>query len=336
MNESKLELKVGALLLAALVGSLALLSLMGELSLGSSATLRVNWSHTGNVVKGAPVKIAGVAVGRVEKIQLEPNRHDDLGESMPVTMVLAISKEAAAALRTDAAVTISSQGALGEPYLELYPGVAAQPLPEGSVVRGVDSPRIDVVSTRLGHFLEAASKVLENDPDALAHFVTGISGLTTTVDGVLTENRSDLRQIITELSQSTKDLRVLAAVARTQLEPGGKANAMIDDASATMKQLRSDLPLMSKEAQIALGGAAALTGAFTEEDGKKLKEAIGKYAAAGEKLDAIALRADRMLARLEAGEGTLGATLKDKQVYDDLRSLLSDLKKHPWKMLWKD
>ena len=72
------------------------------------------------------------------------------------------------------------------------------------------------------------------------------------------------------------------------------------------------------------------------EDGRKLKEAIGKYSAAGEKLDSIATRADRILAKLEAGEGTLGATLKDKQVYDDLKSLLADLRKHPWKMLWKD
>ena len=50
----------------------------------------------------------------------------------------------------------------------------------------------------------------------------------------------------------------------------------------------------------------------------------------------MALRADRILKRLEAGEGTAGAMLQDKQVYDDLKNLLSDLRKHPWKMLWKD
>ena len=336
MNESRLELKVGALLLAALVGSLALLSLMGELTLGSNAVLRVNWSHTGNVVKGAPVKIAGVNIGRVERIELEANRRDEKGELMPVTMVLALNREARAALHHDAAITISSQGALGEPYLELYPGVAAEPLPENVQIRGVDSPRIDVVSNRLGRFLEAASKVLENDPEVMEKFVTGITGLTRTADGVLSDNRNDLRQMVGDLTQSAKDLRALSAVAKTQIEPGGKTNALIDDASATVHQLRSDLPVMTKSAQLALGGAAALTGGFTEEDGKKLKEAVARYSAAGEKLDAIALRADRMLAKLEAGEGTLGATLKDKQVYDDLRSLLSDLKKHPWKMLWKD
>ncbi len=336
MDESKLELKVGALLLAALLGTLGLLSLMGELSFGSSAALKVDWSHTGNVVKGAPVKIAGVSVGRVDDIALLPTRRDGLGELMPVQMALAISKDAMGALRKDAAVTISSQGALGEPYLELYPGVSPEPLAAGAPVRGVDSPRIDVVSNRLAGFLEKASKMLEEDPGAISGFITGIAGLSKNLDGVMSENRADVRQIVIELNQTVKDLRAISAIAKVQLEPGGKANGFIDDASAAMKVLRSDVPLMSKQAQVALGGVSALTGGFTEEDNRKLKVAIAKYATAGEKLDMIALRADRMLARLEAGEGTLGKTIKDPQVYDDLRSLLSDLKKHPWKMLWKD
>ncbi len=336
MDESKLELKVGALLLAALLGSLGLLSLMGELSFGSNATLKVDWSHTGNVVIGAPVKIAGVSVGRVESINLMASRVDKDGELMPVQMWLAVSKEAMAALRGDAAVTVSSQGALGEPYLELYPGITSDPFPVGTVVRGVDSPRIDVVSNRLAGFLEAASKTLEKNPGAISGFISGIGGVTKNLDGMMTENRADIRQMVSELNQTVKDLRALSAIAKTQMEPGGKANAIIDDASAALKVLRTDVPLMSKEAQIALGGVAALTGGFTEEDNRKLKLAIGKYSAAGEKLDGIAMRADRMLARLEAGEGTLGKTIKDPQVYDDLRSLLSDLKSHPWKMLWKN
>lgn len=336
MDESKLELKVGALLLAALLGTLGLLSLMGELSLGSDAALKVDWGHTGNVVKGAPVKIAGVRIGRVETINLLPTRRDAQGDLMPVQMLLAINKEAMSALRTDAVVTISSQGALGEPYLELYPGKAATPIAPGASVRGIDSPRIDVVSNTLAGFLEKASKMLEEDPGAISGLITNVAGLAKNLDGTMAENRADVRQIVTELNQTVKDLRALSALAKAQLEPGGKANMIIDDASAAMKVLRTDVPLMSKQAQVALGGVSLLTGGFTEEDNKKLRAAIGKYSAAGDKMDAIALRADRMLARLEAGEGTMGKVIKDPQVYDDLRALLSDLKSHPWKMLWKD
>jgi phospholipid/cholesterol/gamma-HCH transport system substrate-binding protein len=336
MDESKLELKVGALLLAALLGTLALLYLMGELSFGSGGTLKVDFGHTGNVVRGAPVRLAGIDVGRVDKITLLAQRKDDQGEPMPVQMTLSLTTEAVQSLRKDAAVTVSSQGPLGEPYLELNPGAAKDPLPANSAVRGLDSPRIDVVSNRLARFLEASSKVLENDPDAIAHFVSGISGLTHTVDGVLTDNRDDVRAMVQELSAAAKDMRELSALAKSQMSPGGKANGLIDDASVTAKALRSDYPELSHKAQVALGGMAAISGGFTEDDNKKLKEAIARYTSAGNKLDGIAVRADRMLAKLEAGEGTLGKTLQDPQVYDDLRSLLSDLKKHPWKMLWKD
>lgn len=336
MDESRLELKVGALLIAAVVGLLGLLYLMGELSIGGGTRLQVDFGHTGNVVRGAPVKLGGVVVGRVENIGLLPARRDADGEPMPVSMTLSISKEAAAALRNDVSVTISSQGPLGEPYFELNPGLGDQAWPLDKAIRGTDSPRIDVVSNKLAGFLEAASKMLEKDPDAVAHFIANVSSLTKNVDGMVGENRANVKLIAEELAAAAKDLRAVSAQAKAQLEPGGKASTVIDDASAITKTLRADVPVLSKEAQIALGGMSALTGGFTAEDNRKLKAAIDKYTAAGERLDGIAVRADRLLTSLEKGEGTAGKLIKDPQVYDDLKSLLADLKKHPWKMLWKD
>jgi phospholipid/cholesterol/gamma-HCH transport system substrate-binding protein len=193
-----------------------------------------------------------------------------------------------------------------------------------------------VVSNKLGRFLEAASKVLEEDPEALQRVVVGMSNLATTVDGVITENRADARALAIDLAAAAKDLRELSALAKKEMQPGGKGNALLDDASAAARTLRADAPELSKRASVALGGLANLTGGFTEADGEKVRSAIAKYSAVGDKADSIATRADRILARLEAGEGTLGAFNKDKQVYDDLKSLLADIRKHPWKILWKE
>ncbi|MCA2981066.1 MAG: MCE family protein [Myxococcaceae bacterium] len=336
MDESRLELKVGALMLAAVVGALALLWAMGELSFSSGPTVSVDFSHTGNVVKGAPVKLGGVVVGRVDAVELLPDRRDARGDPLPVRMAVSLSQGAEQALRSDCAITISSQGPLGEPYLELWPGNAAERHVASAPIRGVDAPRIDIVSNRLAKFLDSASRVLESDPEAVAKLVNGFGGLTTTVDGVLTENRVQLRELAQELAVAAKDVRVLAAFARKELEPGGRATVLLDDAAATARLARTELPELSKRASTALGGLAAVSGQLTEEDGQRLKAMLVKYQQAGEKVDALASRADKLLMKLEAGEGTLGALARDKQVYDDLKSLLADLRKNPWKMLWKD
>lgn len=336
MDESRLELKVGALLLAAVVGTLGLLYSMGELSFSSGRNVTIDFSHTGNVVKGAPVKLGGVVVGRVDSIELLADRRDDHGDPMPVKMTVSISEATEKALRTDCAITVSSQGPLGEPYLEIWPGSSPQPHVASVPIRGIDAPRIDIVSNRLAKFLDSASKVLESDPEAMAKLVNGFGGLTSTVDGVLTENRAQIKDLAQELSVAAKDLRVLAAIARKEMEPGGRTNSMIDDAASAARLAKNDLPELSKKASTALGGIAAVSGQLTEEDGKRLKDMIVKYQAAGEKVDVLAGRADKLLSKLEAGDGTIGALMKDKQAYDDLKSLLADLRKNPWKMLWKD
>ncbi|MBL8950812.1 MAG: MCE family protein [Myxococcaceae bacterium] len=336
MDESKLELKVGALVLLAVGGGLALLALMGELGFGGGKRLLVDLSHTGNVVKGAPVKLGGVQIGKVENVELFPTRRDEFGLPLPVTLTASVTNEAGAALKVDTAVTISSQGPLGEPYLELNPGSAETALDFAKHVRGTDAPRIDLVSNRLAKFLEVVGGAIEKDPEAITRLIGGVSGLTRTVDGVITDNRADIRQIAQELGEAAKDLRALSAALRVQFEPGGKTALLIDDAQATAKVLRADVPVITKQAQGVLGGAEKVAGQFTEEDGRQLRAAMLKYAALSEKLDGMASRADRIFKKIEAGEGTAGAMIQDKQVYDDLKALLADLRKHPWKMLWKD
>lgn len=337
MDERRLEMKVGVLMLLGIGGVLGLLWLMGELAFSEKPALSVLFAHTGNVVKGAPVKLGGVTVGKVEEIVLEPSRRDKDGDPLPVSMALSVNEETFRALHTDAAVTVATVGPLGEPYLELWPGSASAPqLALGATLRGTDAPRLDIVALRLSNFLESASRVLEENPKALGTLVTGVSSLTQNVDSLIGDNREDVRVIAEELSGAAKDLRALAQVARRNFEPGGKADRLLDDSALTARALRSDVPELSADAKRVLGQLAVLSGEFNEEDARKLKVAIDRYSAAGEKLEQLATRGDRLLAQIEAGEGTLGALQKDAELYNDLKALVEDLRKHPWKILWKD
>jgi len=310
--------------------------LMGELSFGSGNTVLVDFGHTGNVVKNAPVKLGGIPVGKVESVELIPARQDADGESMPVKMTLSVTKEAATALRADARVTVSSVGPLGESYLELWPGSAGTPHDAKVAIRGTDSPRFDVVANRLARFLEAASKVLEDDPESLRKLVLGVGNLANNADGVLTENKQDISGLVKDLSAASKDLRELAAVANRELQRGGRGDQIIENTQVVTKNLRTELPEITQNASVAIGGLAKMSGEFDTEDGKKLKSLIARLDTASAKLDSMADRADKLLAKIDKGDGTIGAAINDKQVYDDLRALLTDLRQNPWKLLWKD
>lgn len=337
MDERRTEIRVGGLVLVSLLGLGALLWLLGEWPVRSGHLLRVQFAHTGNVVRGAPVKLGGVLVGRVEKILLDAQHRDEAGDSLPVLMQLSIEPAILSSLRVDARVTVATYGPLGEPYLELYSGSANAAAYEGKTpIRGLDAPRLDLVANRISNFLESASRVLEDDPQALAGFVRGLSQLAQTADGVLADNRSDLRTIAGELAAAAKDLRALSLSARKNLEPGGKADLLLDDATRAVQLVKGDLPQISRQAQQALGGLAALSGELTPEDGKRFRAALERYAGAADRLNDLAVRGERLLARIEAGEGTAGAALKDRQLYEDLKALIADLRKHPWKMLWKN
>jgi len=54
-----------------------------------------------------------------------------------------------------------------------------------------------------------------------------------------------------------------------------------------------------------------------------------------EKMSGILDSTSVVMTRLEKGEGTIGKLMTEDAVYNDLESFVSDIKKHPWKLLHK-
>jgi len=338
MDEHRLELKVGLLLVLALGGVVALLYLLGEIQLTPASTVRVQFTHTGGVPQGAPVKFAGVRVGRVARLQLMPARRDAEGHALPVDMDVEIDRAIFADLGTKSRFQVATQGPLGEPFLEIDPGPATpDKLLAGAVVRGVDPPRMDLLSAKLYAFVDQATNLLGSSSGSEAKSViTRIVSLAEKAEGTLDEARPKVVAAVDDMSAAARELRTVAQAASGLLNEKGTGRRMVEDLAVVSAQLRKDLPGITEKAQKAADGAAQLAGSFTAEDVAKLKEAIERYEKAGASLHDVASKADRLLTRIEAGEGTLGGLAKDPAVYQDLKSLVTDLKKHPWKVLWKD
>jgi len=335
MEEKRLEIKVGLLFVAAALGCVGLLYLMGIFDPGGRSTVFVDFGHSGGIPSGAPTKLAGVRVGRVAAVALFPSRKDDKGEPLPVRMTVEIEEEYFERLTTDASFVVATQGPLGEPFLEIIPGAGAAPLiKDDDVLRGSDPPRIDLLMPKLVTFLDAANGLLAEE-QGVRTLLRNAASLSEQAQTVLSENGPVLSQAIRDLSDAARDLKALSATASATLNDGD-TKRIVANIGALSEQLRRDLPGITAKAQKAADGAALLTESITPEDVARIKSAIAHYEDAGRSLGSVAERADRLLDRLEKGEGTAGALAQDPQLYEDLKALVTDLKRHPWKLLWKD
>lgn len=333
--EERIELKAGTLIILAILGIGGLLYLMGELRVGGGDRVKVQFAHSGAVPKGAPVKLAGVRVGRVRSLELFPDRRDRKGLALPVEMEVEIDHSIFQKLGSRAQFVVATQGPLGEPFLEIEPGPqSSDRLEKGAIVRGIDPPRMDLLSARLFAFLEQATALLSEEGEAriLARNLTRFADQ---AEAALRQGGPVIKAA-NDFSATAQEFRELAKALNASFGKRGKFRQMVNDLAVLSAQLRQRIPPIAQQAQRAVNGAAMVTSSLTAEDGKKLQNAITRYEEAGVALQKIAVRADHLLRTLEEGEGTLGGLAKDPQVYQDLRDLISDLKKHPWKVLWKD
>ena len=135
----RLEFAVGAFLLLALASLLVLAfaSTNRQFGLGGGTyPLVARFSNLGQLRLQAPVKIGGVVVGRVEKIDLDPVKFDSV-------VTLSIDGRFAD-LPADTSAGIFTSGLLGESYVGLQPGGDPENLKSGEEI-AYTQPAVDLI-----------------------------------------------------------------------------------------------------------------------------------------------------------------------------------------------
>ena len=125
----RFELGVGAFILMGFACALALAfastDARGRVG-GESYSLTARFSNLGELKVRAPVKVAGVKVGEVAAITLDPVKYDAV-----VTLKVA---KAAGDLPADTSASIYTSGLLGERYVGLTPGGDPEVLADGDEI----------------------------------------------------------------------------------------------------------------------------------------------------------------------------------------------------------
>ena len=109
--------------------------------------------------------------------------------------------------------------------------------------------------------------------------------------------------------------------------------ANIESISAAIKH---DINPLIDKAKRALDGVDRATSAIGPAEKQKIARALDELVAVGDKVDRLTGDAQAVMADIKKGKGTAGALLVDEQIYDDLKELVRDLKRNPWKFFWKE
>lgn len=181
--------KVAILFVLALVSIVLFIGFLGQFSpFGNYERFVVSYNFAGGLEEGSHVRLMGVKVGKVEKVNFVTNYKTEKGEAVYLQVHVKVKKPAFAVIKTDSQFYINLAGIIGEKYLEITPGQPDSPsLSNGAIVRGVDPPRVDQMLSQ-GYAL--AGKILalvKENEGAFTSTVGSIDSLVTSLNAVLAE-----------------------------------------------------------------------------------------------------------------------------------------------------
>jgi len=289
-RDYRLSLIVGGFVIGGLaLFALAVLLLSSESGIFKPQyRLRADFKNVQGLVAGAPVRLAGREVGRVERVRFS----DDA--ERPVEVVLRIEKSVSERIRTDSNARIGTVGLLGDSYVEITVGS-----PEAAALQDGDSIAA-VTPASLGDAITTGTRALEQF-------------------SVLAENLNKVVENFSSESGGRKAADALTAVSDIVLEVkqgGGLLHSLIYDdyAGGGVESIERSLAALQDMLEEIQTGDGLLHSLIFDAPGEQTPE-VASVLEAGARLD-------RILAGVEEGQGTLGLLVTDPTLYEDLKKLV--------------
>ena len=184
------EMKVGVLVVACIAVLLGLLYKTGSFDFKKEGyTVKAIFNMVAGVQRNAPVRLAGVEIGKVEAIQLAY----DKGTNVLVTLWL----DKNAKLKTDSKALITALGLMGEKYIEVTAGSTDAPyLQPGETIMGEDPLQFDSLAKK--------GEVIASNLDET---LSSIQELAKNTNLVVTDNKEKIDSIFDNLEATTVNFK---------------------------------------------------------------------------------------------------------------------------------
>lgn len=336
--ERSIEVKVGMLVLVGIGLLAALVLVMGGVHFGRRFDVQVDFNNPGGLQPGAAVKIAGVRVGTVERLEFRGARVDPVtGRTALVRVHAAVEERYRAELHADAEFFITTQGVLGEQFLAIDPGsAAAAPLRLDRPVEGIDPPRLDLFIARAYALLDDTVTAIRSNRRELGGMVDDLAGVLRHTNELLRRNGPRIDGIVEGVDRTVRDADGLVLAARDRYVDGPQARRILNRAEAVLAAIERDVPPLAHDARVAVGRVDRILQGVGDPQIADVQATLRDVRTLTARANAIADDAQAISGRVRAGQGTVGALLMDEELYDDLQEMVRDLKHNPWKFFWRE
>ena len=342
------QLKVGLTVLVASITLAVLIFLMSGTGgwLTPKIVVRSYFDNAGGLRVGAPVRLDGVDIGNVTRIQVVSAADR---KQTPVEVTMKVSTTYRENLRKDSMASLSTAGVLGETYVDIDSSLAVKPpAVNGDELPIRDHPDIqDVVRASQGT-LQNLDALLKRTDRIIAFIESGQGSVGKLIYDATLYNRlastvSEFQDLVNQVSQGNGTIGKLISddeLYRKANATVDKLNTIIDDLNAgkgTAGKLLKD-PTLYNNANDTITNVKKLT-----DDVNAGKGALGKFAKDQEVADKLQNTMNKLSAisdRLEAGEGTVGKMLRDPSLFNNAdqmlvesRELVKSIRENPKKYL---
>jgi phospholipid/cholesterol/gamma-HCH transport system substrate-binding protein len=338
-SSRSIEVKVGILILTATALLAAFILVMGGINFEPKYSMFVDFDNPGGIQAGAPVKIAGVKIGKVSEIQYRGSAPSPTGTRQTlVRLKIQVEKKYQPGIHDNAIFYVTSSSVLGEQYLAVDPGSSDRDvLSENAIVRGIDPPRFDLLVAETYELLHVATQALRGNKDEIGVMVNGLSRTLKGTGDFFEKNGTRLDRITSNVEQITIDTQDTVKEAKQKYVENPAIDRILDNVDRSTGVLAKDAPPLladAKETMAAVKRVSQTVGGEAEQ--AKLKQMMSDLAEVAKNTKGLTQDAQAIASGVRKGKGTVGALVADEQLYDDLQELVRDLKHNPWKFFWRE
>jgi phospholipid/cholesterol/gamma-HCH transport system substrate-binding protein len=333
-----IEVKVGALILISLILLGGFIVVMGGLSVARVYSVYVDFDNPMGLQIGAPVKIAGVKVGKVETLEYRGNKPDPSVTWRALVRVrISIEEQVKDSIHDDAQFVITTNGVLGEPFIAIQPGDPSHPtLAPDSKRKGQDPPRLDVFLAEASDLMHMAHEALTAKEGPLHDIATHGASLIKGVDLLVADNRDTITRITKNTEKLSLEAIELLDATKEKVD-GPQVKRILNNIDITTAAIAKDVgPTLTDTRKTINDLDNISTDLLGPEQRASLKRSMKELEGVATNANKATSDVQAIVAHIKNGEGTIGSFVMDEEIYDDLQEMLRDLKHNPWKLFWRE